>query len=114
MVLTDFSSRVVPTADPVNRRVEHARATIAPLMPLQILRRANWHGTPIALGELFILHKNRREEKAIIFTHQLGWEVRLMIGAQAEVVQTQVCRTQEEVFATGEQWTGAMGEKGWR
>ena len=82
------------------------------LMPVQVLQRANWHGTPIALGELFILHKNRREAKAIIFTHQLGWEVRLMIGAQAEVVQTQVCRTQEEVFATGEQWTGAMLGRG--
>jgi hypothetical protein len=83
-------------------------------MPLQVLQRQNWHGTPIQLGELFILHKNRREAKAVIFTHSLGWEVRLMIGVQAEVVQTQVCRTQEAVFTTGEEWKIAMGEKGWR
>jgi hypothetical protein len=82
-------------------------------MPLQVLQRPHWHGTPVALGELFILHKNRREAKAIIFTHQLGWEVRLLIGAQAEVVQTQVCRTQDEVFDCGEQWKAAMVEKGW-
>ena len=36
-----------------------------------------------------------------------------MIGVQAEVVQTQVCRTQEEMFTTGEQWKAAMIEKGW-
>ena len=46
--------------------------------------------------------------------HQLGWEVRLLIGSQVEVVQTQVCRDQEEVLTTGEQWKAAMIEKGWR
>jgi hypothetical protein len=75
-------------------------------MPLQVLQRPDWHGTPHELGELFILHKNRREAKAVIFTHQFGWEVRLLIGAQAEVVQTQVCRTQGEVLSTGEEWKG--------
>jgi hypothetical protein len=83
-------------------------------MPLHVLQRPHWHGTPVAMGELFILHKNRREARALLLTHQLGWEVRLMIGAQAEVVQTQVCRTQEEVLSTGEAWNAAMGEKGWR
>ena len=83
-------------------------------MPLQVLQRPDWHGTPREVGELFVLHKNRRTAKAIIVTHQLGWEVRLLIGAQAEVVQTQVCRTQDEVSATGEQWKAAMAEKGWK
>ena len=39
-----------------------------------------------------------------MFTHQLGWEVRLLVDSQLEVVQTQVCRDQEEVLATGEEW----------
>ena len=82
-------------------------------MPLQVLQRQKWHGTPIQLGDLFVLHKNRREAKAIIFTHQLGWEVRLIIGAQLEIMQTRVCRTQEEIFRAGEQWKAAMAEKGW-
>lgn len=47
-------------------------------------------------------------------THQLGWEVRLLNGAQAEVMRTQVCRMQEEVLTTGEQWKAAMGETRWR
>jgi hypothetical protein len=95
-------------------KVNRFRVTIPPLMPIQVLQRPYWIGTPITLGELFILHKNRREARAVLFTHQLGWEVRLVVGAQSEVVQTQVCRTQEEVLATGEQWKAGMAEKGWR
>lgn len=82
-------------------------------MPLDVLQRLDWHGTPIELGELFVLKKNRRAARAMIVTHQLGWELRLLIGAQEEVVQTRVCRSQEEVLSTGEEWKGAMGEKGW-
>ena len=82
-------------------------------MPLQVLQRPHWHGTPIELGDLFRLQKNRREARAALFTHQLGWEVRLLVGSQLEVVQTQVCRDQEEVLTTGERWKQAMLEKGW-
>ena len=77
------------------------RATIPPPMPLQVLQRPHWHGTPIELGDLFRLQKNRREARAALFTHQLGWEVRLLVGSQLEVVQTQVCRDQEEVLSDG-------------
>lgn len=82
-------------------------------MPLQVLQRPDWHGTPHEVGELFVLHKNRRTAKAIVLSHQLGWEVQLLIGAQLEVVRTQVCRTQEDVFGVGEQWKSAMIEWGW-
>ena len=84
----------------------------APML-LQVLQRPNWHGTPIELGDLFRLQKSRREARAVLFTHQFGWEVRLLIGAQLEVVQTQVCRNQEELLTTGERWRKAMIEKGW-
>lgn len=36
-----------------------------------------------------------------------------IIGRQLEVVQSQVCRTQDEVLATGETWKAALLEKGW-
>ena len=58
-----------------------------------VLQRLDWHGFPTELGELFILQKNRREARALIVTHQLGWEVRLLIGAQQEAVQIRVCRS---------------------
>jgi hypothetical protein len=58
-------------------------------MPLEVLQRPHWHGTPIELGDLFLLYKNRREARAALFTHQLGWGGRLLVGSQLEAVQTQ-------------------------
>jgi hypothetical protein len=83
-------------------------------MALQVLQRPDWHGTPIELGSLFRLQKNRREARAALFTHQLGWEVRLLVGTQLEVARTQVCRDQEGVLKTGEQWKQALIAEGWR
>ena len=83
-------------------------------MPLEVLQRFTWNGAPREIGDLFRLHKNRREARAVIFSHVFGWEVRLLVGSQLEVVQTQVCRTQDEVLSTGDQWKAAMIEKGWR
>ena len=82
-------------------------------MLLQVLQRPHWHGTPISLGDVFRLQKDRREARAALFTHQLGWEVRLLICSQLEIVQTQVSRDQKEVLATGEQWKAAMIQNGW-
>jgi hypothetical protein len=80
---------------------------------LQVLQRPHWYGSPVDLGELFILKKNGREATCKLRTHQLGWELLLLVGRQLEVVQTQVCRSQDEVLTTGEQWKAAMIEKGW-
>ena len=49
-----------------------------------------------------------------LWAHYVQWQVDLLVGSQLEVVQMQVCRDQEEVLATGEQWKQAMIEKGWR
>lgn len=82
--------------------------------PVEVLQRSHWSGTPVDVGELFILHRNRREAKCLLLTHQFGWELELVIGSQLEVVQSQVCRTQEEVLTTGEQWKAGMLAKGWQ
>lgn len=80
---------------------------------VDVLQRPEWHGSPVQLGELFVLTKNNRQARCVLQTHQFGWEVRLFVGAQLEVVQSQVCRTQDDVLATGEQWKAAMLAKGW-
>lgn len=80
---------------------------------LQVLQRHDWHGSPVDLGELFILHKHRRKAQCQLLSHQFGWELRLLVGSQLEIVQTQVCRTQDDVLTTGEQWKAAMMAKGW-
>ena len=83
------------------------------LMPLQVLQRFDWHGESRALGELFAMKKGSRSAVCSLVSHQLGWECRLYVGRQDEIVQTQVCRTEEEVFTTGEQWKAALRLKGW-
>ncbi len=85
-------------------------------MPLQVLRTPQLARHTIELGDLFCLQKNRREARVALFSHQFGWEVRLLIGSgsQLEVVQTQACRDQEQVLTTGEEWKNAVVKKGWR
>jgi hypothetical protein len=61
---------------------------------VQIFQRPDWYGSPVDLGELSLRRKDRRQTKCLIRTHQLGWELRLVVGSQLEIVQTQVCRSQ--------------------
>ena len=80
---------------------------------MQVLQRPDWHGSPVDLGELFILKKNGRAATCKLRSHQFGSELLLFVSSQAEVVQTQVCRSQKDVLSTGEAWKGKMVEKGW-
>jgi len=80
---------------------------------MEVLQRFDWHGSPIDLGELFIVKKNGREAVCKLRSHQFGWELLLFVGRQLEIVQSQVCRSQDDVLATGERWKAAMIEKGW-
>jgi len=81
---------------------------------IDVLQRYDWHGSARELGDLFIVTKNKRKARCVLLNHQFGWELRLFVGSQLEIVQSQVCRTQDEVLTTGEQWKAAMVEKGWR
>ena len=80
-------------------------------MPLKVLQRRHWTGPPVEIGDLFILHKNRRNAGAVIFSPAgrcgSSWAPR------ATFVQTQVCHTQNEVLSTAEQSKTALAEKGW-
>jgi len=80
--------------------------------PMSVLQRELWHGVPADLGEMFHLAKGEKHARCALWTHQLGWELRLTIGA--DVVMTQVCRSEDEVFATGETWKAGLWVKGWK
>lgn len=82
-------------------------------MPPEVLQRFVWTGEPRDLGDLFTLEKSGRRAVCKLISHQFGWECRLFIGQQEEVVQTQVCRTEADVFDTTENWKAAFQEKGW-
>ena len=82
-------------------------------MPLEVLQRPIWTGEPKDLGELFTLRKDGREAVCKLVTHLFGWECRLYIGQHEEIVQSQVCRTDDEVLTTGETWKAALQKRGW-
>jgi hypothetical protein len=80
---------------------------------MQVLQRTDWHGSPIDLSDVFILKKNGRESRCKLRTHQFGWELVLFVGCHAEIVQSQVCRSQDDVLTISAQWKAAMLVKGW-
>jgi hypothetical protein len=80
-------------------------------MPIEVLRRDLWEGTPKHLGDLTALRKNSRTAACQIWTHAFGWECRLVIGD--ELIASQVCRSQENVFTFSETWYEALRNKGW-
>jgi hypothetical protein len=84
-------------------------------MTIQVAQRAEWQEDPFAVGDLFRLHKHKCgqpiEAACRLVTHQLGWEIRLEIAGSLQ--RSQVCRSQDEVLDTSEQWKSAMIEKGW-
>jgi hypothetical protein len=45
-------------------------------------------------------------------SHQFGWEV--ILDVNGELQRSQVCRSQDEVLTTSEQWKAAMIENGWQ
>ena len=61
-----------------------------------------------------MVRKNQVEARCVLRSHQFGWEVCLQVGLNRDFLQTKVCRTQDEVFTTGEEWKAAMIEKGWQ
>jgi hypothetical protein len=81
-------------------------------MTIQVLQRLWWDGEPRHQADWFRLTKGTRNAVCAMFSHQLGWELRLTIDG--ELIQSQVCRSDEEVLSTWENWLAAMKEKGWQ
>ena len=81
-------------------------------MPPEVLQRDDWRDGPRKQGETFKLTKGRKRAACELWSHPLGWELRLMAGS--ELLQSQVCRSQDEALDTSDQWKKAMIEKGWQ
>ena len=60
------------------------------------------------------MRKGRRETTCKLLLHQFGWELRPLMRAQADVMLTKTCHSQDEVLTTGEQWKTAMLKKAGR
>ena len=78
---------------------------------MNVLQRELWNGRPSELGDLFRLTKGEKSARCALWSHWSGWELRL--DAAGEMIRTQVCRSEEEVFSTGERWKKNMQSRGW-
>jgi hypothetical protein len=59
---------------------------------------------------MWTLAKGRRTAVCELWTNLLGWELKLASGAT--LLQSQVCRTQDDVLDAHEAWKVAMRSKG--
>lgn len=73
-------------------------------------QREFWTGHPVELETVWILSKSGKVARLLLFTHQLGWELRVESG---DLLVTQVCRSDREIEEVSAGWKGAMIEKGW-
>ena len=77
---------------------------------MQVLQRANWDGESKDLGNVFLFHKVRCDQPieatCHLATQVLGWELRLEISDALQ--RSQLCRTEDDVLNTSEQWRAAM------
>lgn len=75
------------------------------------LQRPNRYAKLADLGELFTLNRKDASARCVLRIHEFGWELRLQVG---ELLLSHVCRSQDELQMTGEQWKTGMIEDGWR
>lgn len=69
--------------------------------------------TPERLSPAWTLVKDRRAALCEVWSHKLGFELRLMISGD-DLPRTRVCRSQEELIAFQESWRQALEEQGWK
>ena len=72
-------------------------------------QREFWNGQPAALETVWTLSKRHRIARLVLYTHQLGWELRVESG---DLLMTQVCRSDREIEKASAAWKEAMIEKG--
>ena len=79
---------------------------------MAVSQRSDWYGEQQQLSPAWTLRKGSKAAKCAVWSHQFGWELRLIAGP--ELVQSQVCRSETELIETQEQWKAAILEKGWQ
>jgi hypothetical protein len=80
----------------------------------RVLQRFAWNGEPREVAIWWTLRRGSGPQRAIcrMFTHQFGHELRLEVKGQ--LVESRVCRTDEDVLTHPERWRAALEAKGWQ
>jgi hypothetical protein len=74
-------------------------------------QRELWNVQPAALETVWTLSKRGQVARLVLYTHQFGWELR---GESADLLMTQVCKSDREIEDVSAAWKAAMIEKGRR
>ena len=77
-----------------------------------VLLRDVWNFQQERLSPMWTLTKGQKTAECVVWSHHFGWELRLSVGA--DLIQSQVVRSAEELVELQERWRAAMSEKGWR
>lgn len=81
--------------------------------PPLVLRRDVWNGTPQLQATWWTLRRDRGELRCQMYSHELGWELRLESDSVELFPRTKVCRTENEVLDAQEAWRQLLETKGW-
>ena len=86
-------------------------------MPTKTTRREFWNGDPERLPDGFTVTKPKGDRilKGVceVWTHEMGWELRLMIDGHG-LQMSSLCRSGREMVDRADEWRAAMIEKGWQ
>jgi hypothetical protein len=67
---------------------------------------------PERLSPAWTLTKGTKTAVCEVWSHVFGFELRALIGP--ELVQSHVCRSQEDMIRVQDEWRAAFEAKGWR
>jgi hypothetical protein len=79
-------------------------------MPPLIPRR-EFFTQPERLSPAWTLTKGRKTANWEVWSHEFGFELRAVVGS--ELVQSQVCRSQDDLIRVQEEWRALFEAKGW-
>lgn len=85
---------------------------VRPMIERGSLQRYSFYAGPRTIGEIWTLAREPATIVCVLWTHSLGWELRLMNGTKA--IRKQVCRSEGEVFSTSDAWMAQAKATGYQ
>jgi hypothetical protein len=76
-----------------------------------VIPRREFFDHPERLSPAWALTKGAKTVVCQVWSHEFGVELRALVGA--ELVQSQVCRSQDEMIRVQGEWRAAFEAKGW-
>jgi hypothetical protein len=77
----------------------------------EFVRRREFFTEPERLSPVWMVRKGQRAAECSIWTHPLGFELRLSVGD--ELLRSEVIRDQDALIRVQEAWRQALEAKGW-